>query len=112
MIVQLPSASVKVRTPWLRGTRKPHYRIMLLCQSSSSAANEDGFDPTLGCVVAAEIEEMNKARGQRMGEAREREVDAKGRSFATGHKKTAIARVCLTPGEGLMHVNGKGARPY
>ena len=80
---------------------------MLLCQSSSSAANEDGFDPTLGCVVAAEIEEMNKARGQRMGEAREREVDAKGRSFATGHKKTAIARVCLTPGEGLMHVNGR-----
>jgi small subunit ribosomal protein S9 len=50
---------------------------------------------------------MNKARGQRVGEARVREVDEQGRSFATGHKKSAIARVCLSPGEGLMYVNGR-----
>ena len=50
---------------------------------------------------------MNKARGQQRGVARVREVDAEGRSFATGHKKTAIARVCLTPGTGQLHVNAR-----
>lgn len=50
---------------------------------------------------------LNKERGQVTGEARVREVDEQGRSFATGHKKSAIARVCLAPGEGLMFVNGR-----
>ena len=58
-------------------------------------------------MASVDMEMMNKARGQRVGEARVREVDDKGRSFATGHKKSAIARVCLTPGEGLMFVNGR-----
>jgi hypothetical protein len=57
-------------------------------------------------VLAVQLEEMNKQRGQAGSQKRTREVDDAGRSFATGHKKTAIARVCLMPGTGKLRVNG------
>ena len=38
---------------------------------------------------------------------RERKVDAQGRSYATGRRKDAIARVWLKPGSGKITVNGK-----
>ncbi len=36
----------------------------------------------------------------------ERKVDAQGRSYATGKRKDAIARVWLKPGNGKITVNG------
>ena len=36
-----------------------------------------------------------------------KKVDAKGRAYATGKRKNAIARVWLKPGAGKMTVNGK-----
>ena len=38
---------------------------------------------------------------------REPKKDAQGRSYATGRRKSAIARVWLTPGEGNISINGK-----
>jgi small subunit ribosomal protein S9 len=38
---------------------------------------------------------------------REREVDAQGRSYATGRRKDAVARVWLKPGTGKVTVNGR-----
>src|SRR5919108_495887 len=43
---------------------------------------------------------------------RERKVDAQGRSYATGKRKDAIARVWLKPGSGKITVNGRDSTIY
>ena len=42
----------------------------------------------------------------------ERKVDAQGRSYATGKRKDAIARVWIKPGKGVVTVNGKDIGVY
>jgi small subunit ribosomal protein S9 len=42
----------------------------------------------------------------------ERKVDAQGRSYATGKRKDAIARVWIKPGKGTITVNGKDSAVY
>jgi small subunit ribosomal protein S9 len=44
--------------------------------------------------------------------ARERVVDAQGRSYATGKRKNAIARVWVKAGSGRVIVNGKDQLEY
>lgn len=43
---------------------------------------------------------------------RERKVDAQGRSYATGRRKDAIARVWLKPGNGKVTVNDRDITVY
>ena len=43
---------------------------------------------------------------------REKEVDAQGRSYATGRRKDAVARVWLKPGTGKVLVNGRDQEVY
>jgi small subunit ribosomal protein S9 len=43
---------------------------------------------------------------------REREVDAQGRSYATGRRKDAVARVWVKPGTGKITVNGRDQEVY
>ena len=43
---------------------------------------------------------------------REREVDAQGRSYATGRRKDAVARVWLKPGSGKITINGRDQEIY
>ena len=43
---------------------------------------------------------------------RDREVDAQGRSYATGRRKDAVARVWLKPGTGKIVVNGREQEVY
>jgi small subunit ribosomal protein S9 len=43
---------------------------------------------------------------------REKEVDAQGRSYATGRRKDAVARVWLKPGSGQIIVNGRDQTVY
>lgn len=42
----------------------------------------------------------------------ERKVDAQGRSYATGKRKDAIARVWIKPGSGKISVNGRDVTVY
>jgi len=39
-------------------------------------------------------------------------IDAQGRSYATGKRKNAIARVWIKPGKGQVTVNGRGSSQY
>ena len=39
-------------------------------------------------------------------------IDAQGRSYATGKRKDAIARVWIKPGKGQIVVNGRGSAQY
>ena len=43
---------------------------------------------------------------------RDREVDAQGRSYATGKRKDAVARVWIKPGSGKITVNGRDQDVY
>ena len=43
---------------------------------------------------------------------REQEVDEHGRSYATGRRKDAVARVWLKPGSGKITVNGRDQEVY
>ena len=43
---------------------------------------------------------------------REKEVDAQGRSYATGRRKDAVARVWIKPGSGKITVNGRDQEVY
>ena len=43
---------------------------------------------------------------------RDKEVDAQGRSYATGRRKDAVARVWLKPGTGKIIVNGREQEVY
>jgi len=43
---------------------------------------------------------------------RERKVDELGRSYATGKRKNAIARVWIKPGKGKVEINGKTKDEY
>jgi small subunit ribosomal protein S9 len=43
---------------------------------------------------------------------REREIDAQGRSYATGRRKDAVARVWVKPGTGKITINGRDQETY
>ncbi|MDZ7627793.1 MAG: 30S ribosomal protein S9 [Parvularculaceae bacterium] len=43
---------------------------------------------------------------------REPKIDGQGRSYATGKRKTAVARVWIKPGKGKITVNGKDQAEY
>ena len=63
----------------------------------------------------AELKDMVGAAGSPLAEAapvREPKRDALGRSYATGKRKNAIARVWVKPGKGEMEINGKPAAKY
>jgi small subunit ribosomal protein S9 len=43
---------------------------------------------------------------------REAKIDAKGRAYATGKRKNAVARVWIKPGTGKLSVNGREGEVY
>ena len=43
---------------------------------------------------------------------REKQIDAQGRSYATGRRKDAVARVWIKPGTGKVVVNGRDQEVY
>jgi len=69
---------------------------------------------TDGGVAAAEsyIEEAPRAPAAPTMPLRERIVDAQGRSYATGRRKNAVARVWIKPGSGKITVNGRDQEVY
>ncbi len=52
------------------------------------------------------------APAQDAAPAHVRKVDSLGRSYATGKRKNAVARVCVKPGTGKITVNGREFRTY
>jgi small subunit ribosomal protein S9 len=43
---------------------------------------------------------------------RDKEIDAQGRSYATGRRKDAVARVWIKPGSGKVTINGRDQEVY
>src|SRR5689334_23181212 len=61
-----------------------------------------GFDALKGLGTQAAEE----------GVVREPKIDAQGRSYATGKRKNAIARVWIKPGKGKITINGRDQEVY
>jgi small subunit ribosomal protein S9 len=73
-------------------------------------AIEPTTTPTSGLRKSAAniVASMSAAEPQPRG----KEIDAQGRSYATGRRKNAVARVWLKPGSGKITVNGKDQSVY
>ncbi|MGG7517145.1 30S ribosomal protein S9 [Allorhizobium undicola] len=56
------------------------------------------------------LKDLGTAQGS--APSHERKVDAQGRSYATGKRKNAVARVWVKPGSGKIIVNGKEFGAY
>lgn len=68
-------------------------------------------------MVEKQTLEDLKSLGTGEGEAtaapiREPQIDAYGRSYATGRRKNAVARVWVKPGSGKITINGKDQEVY
>ena len=69
--------------------------------SEATTTEATGFDALKGMGTQAS-EEI----------AREPKIDAQGRSYATGKRKNAVARVWIKPGNGKLLVNGREGAVY
>ncbi|MCY1670604.1 30S ribosomal protein S9 [Novosphingobium sp. SL115] len=81
----------------------------------SSLADLKDLTVSAPAAAAAPAEAGEEAPVVRTGPAaplRDREVDAQGRSYATGRRKDAVARVWLKPGSGKVTVNGRDQEVY
>ena len=69
--------------------------------SESPTTTGEGFEALRGLGTAA-AEEI----------VREPKIDAQGRSYATGKRKNAVARVWIKPGKGQITINGRDQEIY
>lgn len=67
--------------------------------------------PTLGDVMPEELAAGAEPPPE-TAPVYERKVDAQGRSYATGKRKNAVARVWIRPGSGRIVVNGREGEAY
>ena len=66
----------------------------------------------LGALAGAAAPESPLAPAAPPAPLREKEIDAQGRSYATGRRKDAVARVWIKPGSGKVTVNGRDQEVY
>src|SRR5690348_18294944 len=67
---------------------------------------------SLGALRTALTEAKQGEPPQPAAEPAKPKLDAKGRAYATGKRKDAIARVWLKPGSGKITVNGRDSTVY
>ena len=81
-------------------------------QPEALAGAVDGAEETAAAAVDLEAGAPESVALE--GEAPEREAvrDELGRSYATGKRKDAVARVWIQPGRGTVEVNGRGMNEY
>lgn len=81
-------------------------------QPEALAGAVDGAEETAAAAVDLEAGAPESVALE--GEAPEREAvrDELGRSYATGKRKDAVARVWIQPGRGTVEVNGRGMSDY
>ena len=60
----------------------------------------------------SDLSDLGAATGVTESELPEPQIDARGRSYATGRRKDAVARVWIKPGSGRITVNGKDVAIY
>lgn len=59
-----------------------------------------------------DLKDLGSATTQETAPKHEPQIDAQGRSYATGKRKNAVARVWIKPGSGRVTVNGRDQDIY
>jgi len=72
---------------------------------------EDLKDITSEIQTAAPVQETADTASPEEQEVQPK-IDAQGRSYATGKRKDAIARVWIKPGKGMITINGRDQQVY
>ena len=76
--------------------------------SETTETTLENLDTALaGEAASAEAGSDGAAAVEALATPAEPKIDAQGRSYATGKRKNAIARVWIKPGSGVITVNGK-----
>jgi len=75
--------------------------------SQDTGSLQDLKDLAQGAEGAGEPPE-----GGELEEERQPEIDAHGRAYATGRRKTSVARVWVKPGSGRITINGQDQADY
>lgn len=81
--------------------------------SDESNATENA--PAEGGAIAAAAAALAETTGESLTEATvqaEPKIDEQGRTYATGKRKDAVARVWIKPGSGQLTVNGRAGEVY
>ena len=100
--------STYVEGAYVEGSGMPTFEEVL-AGAEASAANDDDDDDFARDSSEGEDEDGDKRGGDHESMIRVPIRDVAGRSYGTGKRKTAVARVWLAPGSGEHKVNGK---PY
>ena len=61
----------------------------------------------MGTQTLSDLKDLGAAQGGAHDAPAEPQIDAQGRSYATGRRKDAVARVWVKPGTGKITVNGR-----
>ena len=77
--------------------------------TEASDAGAGGAEVT---IVAPDTGSAEQASADQQIAAVESKVDEHGRSYATGKRKDAVARVWIKPGSGKIEVNGRDVETY
>jgi small subunit ribosomal protein S9 len=88
------------------GAQESKSSVSDLADLKSIAGDAPQADGAAAAEGAAEVTQRSNAP------LREQEVDQYGRSYATGRRKDAVARVWLKPGSGKITVNGRDQEVY
>jgi small subunit ribosomal protein S9 len=72
----------------------------------------DDLSKTIQETSVQKKEDQEQSKGEKNHTAPIPKKDSKGRCYATGKRKTAIARVWLKPGMGNLMVNGRSGEQY
>lgn len=78
--------------------------------SSSDSDSSDGEDDTPPLTYSEHGNDLSA--GENPTQYRNRSIDELGRSYGTGRRKTAVARVWIKPGMGQFSVNSKSLAEY
>ena len=79
---------------------------------SAPAAAPVAATPAADSYSAEDAPPPPPPRGGPLAPLREKQIDAQGRSYATGRRKDAVARVWVKPGTGKITVNGRDQEVY
>lgn len=77
-----------------------------------TAETENAVEETEGTEAPEGLEKLAELQEQVDVAPREPKIDEQGRSYATGKRKNAIARVWIKPGSGKVTVNGRDQEVY
>ena len=81
-------------------------------QPEALAGAVDGAEEAAAAAVALENDVLEDGALESDAPEREAVRDELGRSYATGKRKDAVARVWIQPGRGNVEVNGRGMNDY